>query len=103
MKDVGVDMLLPCIMAMDKTHIDMAACLQMEPITLLHGLLKHKVCRLPIAMLILGYINHSTPAQLPVTSELDIEFNAPAGLPRGTVIVDAPLSVSKTRLGRHTS
>ena len=42
MKDVGVDMLLPCIMAMDKTHIDMAACLQMEPITLLHGLLKHK-------------------------------------------------------------
>jgi hypothetical protein len=47
-------------MAMDKTHIDMAIWLQMEPITLSHGLLKHEVRRLPIAMRILGYINHST-------------------------------------------
>ncbi|KAI2511195.1 hypothetical protein MHU86_3160 [Fragilaria crotonensis] len=40
-KDIGVNILLPCIMAMDKTHIDMAGRLQMEPITLSHGLLKH--------------------------------------------------------------
>ena len=33
-KKVGVDMILPCIMAMDKTHIDMAGRLQMEPITI---------------------------------------------------------------------
>jgi hypothetical protein len=90
-KDIGVDILLPCIMAMDKTHIDMAGRLQMEPITLSHGLLKHTVRRLPIAMRILGYINHSAPAHLPAISELDINFYAPSGLPHGTVVCDAPL------------
>ena len=63
-KEISVDILLPCIMAMDKTHIDMAGRLQMEPITLSHGLLKHAVHCLPIAMQILGYINHSSPAHL---------------------------------------
>jgi hypothetical protein len=64
-KEIGVDVSLLCVMAMDKTHIDMAGRLQMEPITLSHGLLKHVVRRLPIAMRILGYINHSTPPHLP--------------------------------------
>ena len=41
-KEIGVDVILPCIMAMDKTHIDMAGRLQMEPITL-----SHVVCRPP--------------------------------------------------------
>lgn len=90
-KEVGVDMLLPCIMAMDKTHIDMAGRLQMEPITISHGLLKHVKRCLPVAMRILGYINHSTPAHLPSESELDIEFNAPTHLPKGTVLVKDPL------------
>ena len=33
-KKAGVDMLLPCVMAMDKTQINMTGRLQMEPITI---------------------------------------------------------------------
>jgi len=36
-KKVGVDIILPTILAMDKTHIDLAGHLQMEPITMSHG------------------------------------------------------------------
>ena len=63
----------------------------MEPITLSHGLLKHVVRRLPIGMRILGYINQSTPPHLPSLSEQDSKLNAPADLPKGTVIVKDPL------------
>jgi hypothetical protein len=67
----------------------------MEPITILHGLLNHTMCRLPIAMCILGYVNHSTPAHLPSDSELDAEFNAPADLPKGTVRIQDTLRCPK--------
>ncbi|KAI2503160.1 hypothetical protein MHU86_11263 [Fragilaria crotonensis] len=76
---------------MDKTHIDMGGRLQMEPITISHGLLKHSVCCLPIAIRILGYINHSTPAHLLSLSDLQTKFNEPTDLPKGTVVLDAPL------------
>ena len=87
----GMDMLLPCVMAMDKTHIDMAGRLQMEPLTISHGLLNHDVRRLPSAMRILGYINHSTPTHLPTDSEIDLNFNAPTNLPKGVALVKDPL------------
>ena len=90
-KDKGLDVLLPCIMAMDKTHIDMAGRLQMEPITISHGLLKHTVRRLPIAMRILGYINHSTPPKQSSVQDLDPVFNVPTDFPRGTARVRDPL------------
>ncbi len=93
-KDIGVDMLLPSVMAIDKTHMDMAGRLQMGPITLSHGLLKHVVRRLPIAMHILGYINHSIPPDLPSLSEQDTKLNAPAVLPKGTLLVNNPLHLS---------
>jgi hypothetical protein len=64
-KTKGVGMILPCVLAMDKTHIDSAGRLQMEPITILHGLLTHTVRSQPSAMRILGYINHITPAHKP--------------------------------------
>ena len=80
-------------MAMGKTHIEMAGWLQMEPIRLSHVLLKHAVRRLPIAMCILGYINHSTPPHLPSPSEQDAELNAPADLPKGTVLVNSHFRV----------
>ena len=83
----GVDMLLPSIMAMDKTYIDMAGRLQMEPITISHGRLNHTIRRLPIAMRIIGYINHSTPAHLPSDSKIDANFIAPADLPIGTACI----------------
>jgi hypothetical protein len=60
-KKFGIDMLLPCVMAMDKTHIGMAGQLKMEPTTISHGLSTHIMRRLPSAMHILGYISQSTP------------------------------------------
>jgi hypothetical protein len=38
-KKPGVDMILPSIMAMDKTQVDTYGWLQMEPLTMSHGLL----------------------------------------------------------------
>ncbi|KAI2491467.1 hypothetical protein MHU86_23104 [Fragilaria crotonensis] len=64
-KKPGVDMLLPCVMAMDKTHIDMAGRLQMEPITVSHGLLNHITRRLPSAMRILD-TSITAPRQPPI-------------------------------------
>ncbi len=81
-KEKGVDIILPSILVMDKTHIDLGARLQMEPTTISHGLLKHSVRRLPITMRILGYINHSTPAHLQSLADLDTELNAPTGIPK---------------------
>jgi hypothetical protein len=52
-------------------------------------------------MRILGYINHSTPAHLTSLSDLDTEFNAPTVLPKGTVVLDAPLRC-KNDLARST-
>jgi hypothetical protein len=63
----------------------------MEPITISHGLFKHGVRCLPIAMHILEYIYHSTPAHLPSLSDLDTKFSASTDLPKGTVVLDAPL------------
>ena len=48
-------MLLPSILAMDKTHLGLAGRLQMEPITISHGLMKHSVRSQPIAMFIWVY------------------------------------------------
>ena len=91
-KKVGVDMLLPCVMGMDKTHLDMAGRLHMEPITISHGLLNHITRRLPIAMRILGYIDHGTPALIePSDAEIDAIFNSPADLPKGVHHVKDPL------------
>ena len=56
-KDPDRDMLLPCILGMDKTHVDTSSRLYMEPITVSHGLLKQEFRSLPSAMRILGYIN----------------------------------------------
>jgi hypothetical protein len=76
---------------MEKTHIDLGGWLQMELITISHGLMKHSVHCLPIEMRILGKRNHSTPAHLPSLAELDTKLNAPTGLLEGSVVLDAPL------------
>ena len=67
----------------------------MKTITISHGLLNHTMRRLPIAMLILGYINHSAPAHLPSDSEIDAKFNAPADLPKATPCIQGPLQCPK--------
>ena len=59
-KNPQSDMILPCVLAMDNTHIDLPGTRHMEPITISHGLLKHEYCHLPIAMQILGYIDHGS-------------------------------------------
>ena len=64
------DMLLPAIFGLDKTHIDTGSRLQMEPLTISHGLLKHEFRCQPSAMRILGYINllpvHYHASRLPM-------------------------------------
>jgi hypothetical protein len=55
-KNKGVDIILPSILAMNKTHINMAGWLQMEPITISHGLLMYTSRCQAIAIQILGYI-----------------------------------------------
>ena len=71
--DRGKDMLLPAIFGLDKTHIDSSSRLQMEPLTVSHGLLKHEFRSHPSAMRILGYINlqpvHYTASRLPMSGE----------------------------------
>ena len=59
-KNPGKEVLLPCVLAMDKTHIDTYGRLRMEPVTISYGLMKHSIRSSPIAMRILGYINHYT-------------------------------------------
>jgi hypothetical protein len=87
----GIDMIPPCVMAMDKAHIDMAGQLQMEPRMISHGLLNHTTRRLPSAMRILGYINHSTPAHLPSGADVDSEFNSPVELADAVVRIKNPI------------
>jgi len=59
-KDPSKDMLLPCILAIDKTHCDSGGSrLQMEPLTTSYGLPRHNICKDPAAVRILGYINLS--------------------------------------------
>ncbi len=84
-KREGVDMILPSNLAMDnKTQVDTYGRLQVEPITISHGLIKHSARSKPSAMRILGYINHSA------ASEASKE-RTPENLPKGTVIAPAPL------------
>jgi hypothetical protein len=86
---IGVDIIFPTILAMDKTHIDLAGHLQMEPILLKHGMRSK-----PIAIQIIGYINHSSPAHFPQQSTNMTTTNSKAPnrpLPAGIVIADAPL------------
>jgi hypothetical protein len=42
-KNVGVDMILPTIFAIDKTQVDTYGRMQMEPLTISHGVLKRDV------------------------------------------------------------
>jgi hypothetical protein len=57
-KNPDVDMILPTVVAMDKTQeVDTYRRLQMEePLTISHGLMKHSVCSKHTAMQILGYV-----------------------------------------------
>ena len=64
-KNPEIDMILPSIMAMDKTHVDTYGRLQMKPLNVSHGLMKHIVRSKHTAMRILGYICHSSPGHQP--------------------------------------
>ncbi|KAI2493083.1 hypothetical protein MHU86_21467 [Fragilaria crotonensis] len=89
-KKFGVDMLLPCVIAMDKTHIDMAGRLQMEPITISHGLLNHTMRRLPSAMRILD-TSITAPPHLPTSADVDSDFNSPEDLADDVVRIKNPI------------
>jgi hypothetical protein len=55
-KKKGNDIVLPTVIAMVKTQVDTYGWMQMEPMTISHGLLKHDVRLQHSAMQILGYI-----------------------------------------------
>lgn len=57
-KNKNEEILLPCILSLDKTQCDTYGRLAMEPLTMSYGLMKHKIRSSPSAMRILGYINH---------------------------------------------
>jgi hypothetical protein len=95
-KNPQSDMILPCVLAMDKTHIDLPGRLQMEPITISHGLLKHEFRRLPIAMRILGYIYHGSASRKAQKVDLNVDYNeAPNDLPPGVATVSNVLQPRK--------
>lgn len=56
------DMLLPCVLAIDKTKFDINE-LSLEPIVISYGLMNHDVRKTPAAMRILGFINTTTTKQ----------------------------------------
>ena len=60
-KNVEEDMLLPCILAIDKTTCDVGGGgrLSLEPIVVSYGLMKHDVRKTPLVMRVLGFINTS--------------------------------------------
>ena len=81
-----VDLLLPAIMAMDKMQVATFGSLQMEPMTISHGLTKHSIRSKHTAMRILGYICHS-PAHQPSSKGGFVDVSAPPrDLPPGTVV-----------------
>ena len=92
MKKVDVDIILPTILAMDMSHIDLAGHLQMEPITMSHALLKHGMRSKPIAMRILGYVCHSSPAhQTNMKGGVPDIVTPRPYLPDGSVVAHVPL------------
>jgi Plavaka transposase len=90
-KKQGVDMILPSIMAMDKTQVDTYGRLQMEPLTMSHGLLKHSIRSKHMAMRILGYICHSPAHQPNFKGGVVRVSEPPTDLPPGTVVGRVPL------------
>ena len=96
-KNPAEDILLPCILAMDKTHCDTFGRLQMEPITISYGLMKHSTRSSPMAMRILGYINHS-----PNIEETHVEEDI-NGIPTPSVSVGAAATMPHMEIPKHSS
>jgi len=60
------DMLFPCVLGIDATHVDNGSGrLKMEPLTISHGLLKYDVRKNPSSMRILGYVDQNPCLVLP--------------------------------------
>ncbi|KAI2507022.1 hypothetical protein MHU86_7407 [Fragilaria crotonensis] len=77
---------------MDKTQVDTYGRLQMEPLTISHGLLKHSVRSKHTAMRILGYVCHSSPAhQTKMKGGVPDTVTPRPYLPDGSVIARVPL------------
>jgi hypothetical protein len=84
-KNMEEDMLLPCILAIDKTTCDVGGGgrLSLEPIVISYGLMKHDVRKTPRAMRVLGFINTS-----PIVLRGEKPLNAPTP---GTGLSQPPL------------
>ena len=90
-KKPGGDMILPSIMAMDKTQVVTYGWLQMEPLTMSQGLLKHSICSKHMALRVLSYIYHSPAHQPSFKGGVADDSKPPTCLPPGTVVGRVPL------------
>ena len=61
------DMLLPCVLAIDKTTCDIGGGgrLSLEPIIVSYGLMRHDIRKTPAAMRVLGFINTTPEKERP--------------------------------------
>lgn len=56
----GRDVLCPLILFIDKTHLDLHGNLCLEPVSFTLGIFKLKICNLPMAWRVLGYIHNQS-------------------------------------------
>jgi hypothetical protein len=101
-RDPTTEMLFPCIFAIDKTHCDSGSRLQMEPLTISHGLLKHNIRKQPAAVRILGLINlgpaHKRSDDDPLVSPIPDSYNADDYLPIMNGVTTAAYSLNEYHL-----
>jgi hypothetical protein len=90
-KKKDADILLPAIVALDKTQVNTYGRLQMEPMTILHGITKHSICSKHTVMQILGYICYSPAHQCSFKGGVVVIRDPPADFPPGTVVSRVPL------------
>jgi hypothetical protein len=101
-KDPTKDMLLPCVLAIDKTHCDSSSRLQMEPLTISLGIFKHDIRKEPAAVRILGLINlgpaHKRTDTDPLVSPIPHSYKAEDHLPIMKGVSTAAYSLNEYHL-----
>jgi hypothetical protein len=83
--------MLTCFCQQLWPQVDTYGWLQMEPMTILHGLTKHSIRSNHTAMQILGYICHSPAHQPSSKGGVVVIRDPPTNLPPGTVVSRVPL------------
>jgi hypothetical protein len=101
-KDPTKDMLLPCVLAIHKTHCDSSSRLQMEPLAISLGIFKHDIRKEPAAVRILGLMNlgsaHKRTDTDPLVSPIPHSYKAEDHLPIMKGVSTAAYSLNEYHL-----